>query len=97
MVGAISSLLERDNMKVVFVGHTSNGKSTVINSMLGDIVLPMGIGHTTHCFCSVEGTTGETYMTIGDSPEKLNITTVKQVRKCLRMYGNDSALADGLI
>jgi mitofusin len=69
-------------MKVVFTGHTSNGKSTVINSMLGDIVLPMGIGHTTHCFCSVQGTDGETYMMIGDSQQKLNITTVKQVSLC---------------
>lgn len=80
VVSGIASLLERDNMKVVFVGHTSNGKSTVINTMLGDIVLPMGIGHTTHCFCSVEGTSAEPYMHVGDDPSKHSIITVKQVR-----------------
>ncbi len=29
---AIKRALHRDSMKVVFVGHTSNGKSTIINS-----------------------------------------------------------------
>ncbi|MBN3296736.1 MFN1 protein, partial [Amia calva] len=43
-------------MKVAFFGRTSNGKSTVINAMLRDRVLPSGIGHTTNCFLSVEGT-----------------------------------------
>lgn len=36
--------------------RTSNGKSTVINAMLHDRVMPSGIGHTTNCFLSVEGT-----------------------------------------
>ena len=42
-------------MKVAFFGRTSNGKSTVINALLQDKVLPTGIGHTTNCFCSVVG------------------------------------------
>ena len=36
--------------------RTSNGKSTVINAMLGSRILPSGIGHTTNCFVQVEGT-----------------------------------------
>lgn len=43
-------------MFALFVCRTSNGKSTVINAMLRDRVLPSGIGHTTNCFLSVEGT-----------------------------------------
>jgi GTP-binding protein EngB required for normal cell division len=39
-VGGISSVLSRDHMKVVFFGRTSNGKSTVINSLLGESILP---------------------------------------------------------
>lgn len=39
-----------------FFIRTSNGKSTVINAMLRDRVMPSGIGHTTNCFLSVEGT-----------------------------------------
>ena len=42
-------------MKVAFFGRTSNGKSTTINALLHDKVLPTGIGHTTNCFCSVVG------------------------------------------
>lgn len=38
------------------ISRTSNGKSTVVNAMLRDRVLPSGIGHTTNCFLSVEGT-----------------------------------------
>lgn len=35
--------------------RTSNGKSTVINAMLREKILPTGIGHTTNCFLQVEG------------------------------------------
>lgn len=41
--------------QVAFFGRTSNGKSTVVNALLHDKVLPSGIGHTTNCFCSVTG------------------------------------------
>ena len=45
----IKDMLARDQMKVVFFGRTSNGKSTVINALLQNRVLPMSIGHTTNC------------------------------------------------
>ena len=51
----IKSVLARNHMKVAFFGRTSNGKSTVINALLHDKVLPSAIGHTTNCFCSVVG------------------------------------------
>ena len=54
-IDAIRQVLSRDHMKVVFFGRTSNGKSTLINAMLGDRILPTGIGHTTSCFLQVEG------------------------------------------
>lgn len=54
--------------------RTSNGKSTVINAMLRERVLPSGIGHTTNCFLSVEGTDGEhAYLTTEDSEERKSI------------------------
>uniref|UniRef100_A0A672QH63 Mitofusin-1-like n=1 Tax=Sinocyclocheilus grahami TaxID=75366 RepID=A0A672QH63_SINGR len=55
-LSTIKEVLARRHMKVAFFGRTSNGKSTVINAMLRDRVLPSGIGHTTNCFLSVEGT-----------------------------------------
>ena len=39
-VEGISGVLSRDHMKVVFFGRTSNGKSTVINALLGESILP---------------------------------------------------------
>lgn len=48
-------MISRDRMKCVFFGRTSNGKSTVINAMLREKILPTGIGHTTNCFLQVEG------------------------------------------
>ena len=42
-------------MKVAFFGQTSNGKSTTVNTMLQDKILPTGMGHTTSCFLSVHG------------------------------------------
>ena len=46
---------EQDQMKVVFLGSTSNGKSTVLNALLRDKVLFVGKGSTTKCFCTITG------------------------------------------
>ena len=60
--------------------RTSNGKSTVINAMLRDKVLPSGIGHTTDCFLCVEGCEGqEGYMSRQNSSEKMSITVSTRV------------------
>merc|ERR1712038_283786 len=53
----IREVLGRQQVKVVFIGRTSSGKSTLINALLGERVLPTGLGHTTSCFVQVEGTT----------------------------------------
>jgi mitofusin len=74
-VNNIREVLERDHMKVAFFGRTSNGKSSVINAMLRDKILPSGIGHTTNCFCQVEGIDGQdAYLMREGSDEKLNVT-----------------------
>lgn len=71
----IREVLARDHMKVAFFGRTSNGKSSVINAMLRERILPSGIGHTTNCFCQVEGIDGlDAYLVKEGSDEKLNVT-----------------------
>jgi mitofusin 2 len=83
-VSGIREVLERDHMKVAFFGRTSNGKSSVINAMLRDRILPSGIGHTTNCFCQVEGIDGqEAYLVKEGSDEKLSVTSVKQLANAL--------------
>lgn len=58
----------------VFFTRTSNGKSSVINAMLCDKVLPSGIGHTTNCFLRVEGTDGnEAFLLTEGSEERKSI------------------------
>ncbi|XP_035988838.1 mitofusin-1 isoform X3 [Fundulus heteroclitus] len=92
-LSAIRDVLQRRHMKVAFFGRTSNGKSTVINAMLRDRVLPSGIGHTTNCFLSVEGTDGdEAYLTTEASAERRSISTVNQLAHALHM---DPALDSG--
>lgn len=54
-IETIKNVLSRNQMKVAFFGRTSNGKSTVINAILQDDVLPRGYGHTTGCFLQVQG------------------------------------------
>ena len=78
-VSGISEVLSRDQMKVAFFGRTSNGKSTAVNAMLQDKILPMGIGHTTNCFLSVHGSDlPDPYILIPESNEKKNV----KVRLC---------------
>ncbi|CAG9783430.1 unnamed protein product [Diatraea saccharalis] len=83
-VQAIREVLKRDHMKVAFFGRTSNGKSTVINAMLHDKILPSGIGHTTNCFLQVEGSdTNEAFLRTDGSEEKLNVQSVSQLGHAL--------------
>ncbi|XP_011151154.1 transmembrane GTPase Marf isoform X2 [Harpegnathos saltator] len=83
-VHAIKDVLRRDHMKVAFFGRTSNGKSTVINAMLRDKILPSGIGHTTNCFLQVEGSdNGESYLITEGSTEKQPVQSVGQLGHAL--------------
>ncbi|XP_077956196.1 mitofusin-1 isoform X5 [Gasterosteus aculeatus] len=82
----IKEVLVRRHMKVAFFGRTSNGKSTVINAMLRDRVLPSGIGHTTNCFLRVEGTDAdEAYLTTEAYSDRRSVTTVNQLAHALHM------------
>ncbi|XP_063821462.1 transmembrane GTPase Marf [Ostrinia nubilalis] len=83
-VQAIREVLKRDHMKVAFFGRTSNGKSTVINAMLHDKILPSGIGHTTNCFLQVEGSdTDDAFLRTEGSEEKQNVQSVSQLGHAL--------------
>ncbi|XP_067213818.1 transmembrane GTPase Marf isoform X3 [Linepithema humile] len=83
-VSAITDVLKRDHMKVAFFGRTSNGKSTVINAMLRDKILPSGIGHTTNCFLQVEGSdNGESYLITEGSTIKKPVESVGQLGHAL--------------
>ncbi|XP_044075497.1 mitofusin-1 isoform X2 [Siniperca chuatsi] len=85
-LSTIREVLLRRHMKVAFFGRTSNGKSTVINAMLRDRVLPSGIGHTTNCFLRVEGTDGdEAYLTTEGTNERRSVGTVNQLAHALHM------------
>uniref|UniRef100_A0A803Y0F1 Mitofusin 1 n=1 Tax=Meleagris gallopavo TaxID=9103 RepID=A0A803Y0F1_MELGA len=85
-LAVIGEVLSRRHMKVAFFGRTSSGKSSVINAMLWDKVLPSGIGHTTNCFLSVEGTDGDkAYLMTEGSDEKKSVKTVNQLAHALHM------------
>uniref|UniRef100_A0A672JRD1 Dynamin-type G domain-containing protein n=1 Tax=Salarias fasciatus TaxID=181472 RepID=A0A672JRD1_SALFA len=85
-LAVIQEVLARRHMKVAFFGRTSNGKSTVVNAMLRDRVLPSGIGHTTNCFLSVEGTDEDkAYLKTEGSDEEKSIKTVNQLAHALHM------------
>jgi len=81
---AINAVLKRDHMKVVFFGRTSNGKSTAINALLGERILPTGIGHTTSCFLQVEGAVeNDAYLLTEDSEERKSVQTLGQLGNAL--------------
>ncbi|XP_019876372.2 transmembrane GTPase Marf [Aethina tumida] len=83
-VHGIKDVLCRDHMKVAFFGRTSNGKSSVINAMLREKILPSGIGHTTNCFLQVEGSSSEEpYLILEGSEEKCAVESVGQLAHAL--------------
>ncbi|KAF7239392.1 Mitofusin-2 [Varanus komodoensis] len=95
-VSGIAEVLARRHMKVAFFGRTSNGKSTVINAMLWDKVLPSGIGHTTNCFLRVEGTDGhDAFLLTEGSEEKQSVKTVNQLAHAL--HQDELLTAGGLV
>lgn len=68
----------------IIFSRTSNGKSSVINAMLRDKILPSGIGHTTNCFLQVEGSeNGESYLMTENSKEKQNVQSVGHLAHAL--------------
>ncbi|KAJ8319801.1 hypothetical protein KUTeg_001388 [Tegillarca granosa] len=84
MVRGIIEVLTRDHMKVAFFGRTSNGKSTVINAMLRNKILPSGIGHTTNCFIQVEGSdTNEGYLLTEESDQPKSIMSLRELGSAL--------------
>uniref|UniRef100_A0A4W5QM71 Mitofusin 1b n=1 Tax=Hucho hucho TaxID=62062 RepID=A0A4W5QM71_9TELE len=58
----------------------------LVNAMLRDRVLPSGMGHTTNCFLSVEGTDADhAYLKTEGSEEEKSIKTVNQLGHALHM------------
>uniref|UniRef100_A0AAY4CUE1 Dynamin-type G domain-containing protein n=1 Tax=Denticeps clupeoides TaxID=299321 RepID=A0AAY4CUE1_9TELE len=83
-VAGIGEVLARRHMKMVVFIQTSNGKSSVINAMLWDKVLPSGIGHTTNCFLRVEGTDGnDAFLLTEGSEERKSVKTVNHLAHAL--------------
>ena len=79
---------ERVQMKVVFLGNTSNGKSTILNALVKQRVLPVGNGSITSCFCTITGIPpGERcnrdgYMKTGSVQRKLPVS----METCICVY-----------
>lgn len=91
---SINEVLKRDSMKVAFFGRTSNGKSTVVNAMLSDKILPAGIGHTTNCFVSVLGSdSNEAFMvdTSNEKGERRSVESLQQLAHALHNQKLDSS------
>lgn len=74
---------------LVFDPRTSNGKSTVINAMLWDKVLPSGIGHTTNCFLRVGGTDGQEAFLLTEGSEEKKSVKVGAGLPALRLGGSE--------
>lgn len=83
-IKTIMETFRRDNMKVVFFGRTSNGKSTTINAMLHAKILPQGMGHTTCCFLQVQGCSEDTgYLLLEDDPVHIPIDQLSKIGHAL--------------
>ncbi|VDN20533.1 unnamed protein product [Dibothriocephalus latus] len=105
-VKQIQEIIARNQMKCAFFGRTSNGKSTVINAMLGSRILPAGIGHTTSCFVQIEGTDKSQGFTRlvnsattedGSSPRPETDQPIESVSQLAHALSSDKLATDSLI
>jgi hypothetical protein len=70
-------LVTLEKLNHFFVYRTSNGKSSVINAMLHEKILPSGFGHTTNCFLQVKGSdSGESYLVTEGSAERRDVNVI---------------------
>nr|CDJ93003.1 Fzo conserved region domain containing protein [Haemonchus contortus] len=89
-IKTIMETFRRDNMKVVFFGRTSNGKSTTINAMLHAKILPQGMGHTTCCFLQVQGCDEDNgYLLHEDDPNRIPISQLGKIGHALSSDNSD--------
>ena len=60
--------------------RTSSGKSTVANAILGGKILPVGMGDTTNCFITMQGTNQPEPFMIHplhpESPQSVHVRTI---------------------
>jgi len=90
-VNRILGVISRNHMKVVFFGRTSNGKSTTMNAMLRERILPTGMGHTTNCFLQIEGTDQqEAHVLIPGSDEPKSVSSLGNIGSALSEEKLDS-------
>ena len=90
----IRAVISRHQFKVVFFGRTSSGKSTLINAMLGDTVLPSGLGHTTNCFIQIQGTEDKRpslMMPLGNAGcfQEVSVDNVQDISEVLNRYQSE--------
>ncbi|PAV82648.1 hypothetical protein WR25_05868 isoform C [Diploscapter pachys] len=89
-IKTILDTFRRDNMKCVFFGRTSNGKSTTVNAMLHEKILPQGMGHTTCCFLQVQGCDEEQgYLQLDDNPKRIDLDMLGKMGHALSSENSD--------
>lgn len=62
------------NNGIMMLFRTSNGKSSTVNALLKQEILPTGAGHTSNCFVQVAGTENthcSVLVEVAGSPPKL--------------------------
>lgn len=97
-IEGIRRVLSRNQMKVAFFGRTSNGKSTVINAILHDRVLPSGYGHTTGCFLQIEGSlTDEAYFEVMRNGEIIEKKPLQSIEHDVNALYSDSLEHSSLV
>ena len=68
--------------------------STLINALLGDNVLPTGLGHTTRCFVQIQGTdetTPSLMVAMGDTGcfTETPVTSLQDIASALLRHNDD--------
>ena len=87
-LGGIQKIVDRGQMKVVFFGRTSNGKSTVINALLGAKVLPSACGSVSSCFCTIQKRPNEDDTTVHKGMAKIGEILYDNLDVRLSAIGN---------
>jgi GTP-binding protein EngB required for normal cell division len=94
-ISIIEDIANKEKAEIVFVGEFANGKSSVLNALIGSEVLPTGIGPITSKITFIEKGNDNTAFCDNDSEKTFDINNANsEIEKIAKAYDDEKGNED---